>query len=134
MFKSYKNKFQIILYINVFMIFLNIIILYFAKNSSNLVENFYSRKLFLYISKPLSYFSNYFSFSLGELTIALALILLIALFVFFMYFLIIKKWKKTIMSILLIVFVLLFNLSYYQLAWGLNNYRQDVENIFKIED
>ncbi len=134
MFKSGKNKIYMFLYINAFMIFLNIILLYFAKKYSNLVENFYSRKLFLYITKPLSIFSNLFNFSLGELAVALAILFIVFLSLYTIYSLFSKKWKSSILSLLVIVFILLFNLSFYQLAWGLNNYRQSTEEIFEISD
>jgi len=132
--KFNKKNIYLLLYLNIFLIFINILLLFIAKKSSTLVENYYSRKLFLYINKPLSYFSNYFSFSLGEVAVALGLFILIILFLFFVYYVIIKKWKNSLISILLIVFILLFNLSYYQLAWGLNNYRQDIEEIFQLKD
>src|SRR6056297_15164 len=131
---SPKKTIFLILYINIFLILFNVLILLIAKNSTNLIENFYSRGLFLYINKPLSYINSYFSFSLGEITIGITLIILASLLVYFAYSLIIKKGKKSTISILLIVFMLLFNLSYYQLAWGLNNYRQDIEEIFEIKD
>lgn len=134
MMKSQKKSIYLVLYINIFLILFNILILFIARNFSNLIENLYSRKLFLYINKPLSRISNFFNFSLGELTIALVLVIIFVLLIFFIYFLIIKKLQKSIISILLIIFILLFNLSYYQLAWGLNNYRQNVEEIFGFQD
>jgi len=94
MFKSCKKNIYLILFINIFLILFNILILLIAKKSSFLVESFYSRKLFFYINKPLSYISNYFSFSLGELAVAAAIITLIFLFLIFIYFIIILIKQK----------------------------------------
>jgi hypothetical protein len=132
MLQTNLKKIKILIYINLTLIFFNIILVQLAKNFPLFIEEYYSRNFYLIINRPLSLLSGNFSFSLGEVLIGFQILVLILLLLLSFKNLAYKKVSNSIFLTLLIAFILLFNLSYYQISWGLNNYRQSIEDIFNL--
>jgi hypothetical protein len=134
MFQANLKKIKILIYTNLTLIFFNIILVQLAKKFPLFIEKYYSRNFYLIINRPLSLLSGDFSFSLGEVLIAFQILVLIFLLILSFKNLAYRKVNNSIFLTLLIIFILLFNLSYYQIAWGLNNYRESIEYIFDLND
>nr|WP_300005629.1 DUF3810 domain-containing protein [Tissierella sp.] len=132
--KTSNKKTRLIIALNIFLVLLNYTIVFIAKKYPYLIEKYYSRKLFYTISKPLSFISNSFKFSLGEGLSFIMGAFLIILVIKSIYNLIKKEYSKTIVNLLIIVLFLVSIVTYYQLAWGLNNYRVSVEENFNLEN
>jgi len=109
------------------LILINMLIPIILKGQPDFVEKNYSRRIYLKISSTLTAFSNHFDFSLGEWTVAILLLLLVTQFIFLMYNVFKKKYKSVLNLFLGIIIYLALIALFYQLLWGMNNYRRSIE-------
>ncbi len=131
---SNKNKALILFFSIILLGFFNYLLIKFAVNNPVRIENTYSRKIYPTVSYFLSFISHNFSFSLGELTIFLFASIIIFVLFLSLYNMLLKNWKKAFNYFLIIIVFLLLNLTFFQLAWGLNNYRLKVEDNFDLKN
>jgi len=131
---SNKNKALILFFSIILLGFFNYLLIKFAVNNPVRIENTYSRKIYPTVSYFLSFISRNFSFSLGELTIFLFASIIIFILFLSLYNMLLKNWKKAFNYFLIIIVFLLLNLTFFQLAWGLNNYRLKVEDNFDLKN
>ena len=132
--KTKNKKINLIIVLNIVLIIFNYFIVFIAKRNPNFIEKYYSRNLFYIINKPLSYISNRFHFSIGEILIFMLGGLLIILFLKSIYNLILRKYSKVLLNLFIMILLSLSILTYYQLAWGLNNYRLSIEENFNFDN
>ena len=129
-----NKKIKIIVILNIFLIIFNYSIVLIARRYPDFIERYYSRKLFYSINNPLSHISNGFDFSLGEILVFILGAFLIILFLKSLYNLILRKYSKVLISLSIMVLLSLSILTYYQLVWGLNNYRVSIEENFNLDN
>lgn len=126
--KPFDQKAIFLIIINIFLVVFNFSIVFIAKKDPNFIEKYYSRKFFYNINKPLSYISSKFSFSLGEILIFILVIFILILLLKSLYNLLYSNFYRSIANLLILFLILLSILSFYQILWGLNNYRLTIED------
>lgn len=132
---KYSNSKQITLVLaSVICLALNYLLVFIAKHNQDFIENFYSRGFFKGYSHFLTGINKWFAFSLSEVVYALMILTCIVLFILIIRLILLGKFRKALTSLLVIILILSGNVLYYQLSWGLNNYRYDVETLFELGD
>lgn len=131
--KTTNKTFIFIIALNLFLIIFNYLLIFIGKRYGALIEKYYSRNIFYTINKPLTYFSNKFNFSIGEILLFILGTIIIILLLKSLYSLFLQRYPKALLNLLLILFLLLSLLTYYQLVWGLNNYRISIEDNFNFD-
>ena len=112
------KKYAIKLYLIIFFI-VQIIGLQFLKNSPEFVESFYSKGLFIWISKLMRYTLGWIPFSVGDVFYTIFILYSIRWF-FINFKRIYKDTKKWLLDVLSSVSVLFFAFHFF---WGFNYYR-----------
>lgn len=128
--------------ISVISLLLSFLLVEYAKNHTNEIENIYSRAFYQVISGFLTKVSNLFAFSLGEILIGLQVVFIVYLCISIVFLFIkgiiqkdLKRGLRILFrKILTIVTLLSFNILFFQVAWGLNNYRQDIQSLVDLNN
>lgn len=119
--------------VNIVTLLATFLLVSFAKTNPYDVEYIYSRRTYAFLSNCLAFIAKWVNFSIGEMLAFVMSIGVIILFIYSIYNLFIKKVMKSLtlfMTLLTFVTVAIF---WFNAMWGLNNYRQDVEKLFKLE-
>lgn len=132
--KTINKKINLIMALNILLIIFNYSIVFIAKRNPNFIEKYYSRNFFHVINKPLAYISNRFHFSLGEIGVVIFGVFLIMLILKSLYNLILRNYSRALINLFIIILLVLSILTYYQLVWGLNNYRVSIEENFDLDN
>lgn len=125
-----KNKLlRTIWLISLVLLILKFGFIMYAQYNSDLIEQIYSRGIYLKIANVLTGISNLFAFSLGELIIGLMIGRTIVILTW-LVILILKRHREMIIYIFsMITLCLLLLLNYFDISWLLNNYRIDLMTI-----
>jgi len=113
---------------------LNFLVANIGKNNPEFIEDYYSRGFYKGWSYLLTLVNRIIPFSLSEITYLLMIVFCLFLIVYSIKQLITKQLKQVLTRLLIIILILSGNVLYYQLSWGLNNYRQDVETLFELSE
>ncbi len=117
--------------VSITLIFLMIII---ANYNIELVEKYYSRGFYIFFSSVLNSISNVFPFSLSEMFIGVQVLYIFYLFIQIVLKIVYKQYKYVVLKVVSIICILSLNLLFFELSWGLNNYRHDVETLFELDE
>jgi len=132
-FSNQKTQITLII-ISVICVFFNYLLIVIAKNNTDLIESFYSRGFYKYFSHLLNSISNLFPFSVGEILIAILALYIGMQLILAITSLIKANVSKSVTHMLIIITLLAVTLLYYQVSWGINNYRQTIETLFDLEE
>ena len=123
-----SKKYTIKLYLSIFFV-VQIIGLQFLKNSPEFVENFYSKGLFIGISKLMRFTLSWIPFSFGD--VFYTVVILYAIRWFFVNFKrIYKDTKKWLLDVLSSVSILFFAFHFF---WGYNYYRVPLQESLNLK-
>lgn len=120
--------------VSVICLVLNYVVVRLAKHNQEFIEFTYSRKIFVGISSILNSINNIFPFSLSEVTYILLIVICTILMILGVKDLFIKRFSKALSKLLIIIMILCLNVLQFQITWGLNNYRYDIETLFNLEN
>lgn len=105
-----------------------------AKKSPGFIEEIYSRRLYLWMSNATAFFWNKIPFSVAEVMVVIWSIVLIWILIMMVSSLTKKQWSRCVAFLVLIITIANSSIVYYQIKWGLNNYRYSVEELFQFPD
>lgn len=97
------------------------------------IEKVYSRGIYPVISKILTSIANVFPFSIGEIIFAVLVLTGLIVLVKMLLLLLKKRVGDTLHLLMLLVLSIVLVLSFFDVAWLLNNYRPDFENLAHLQ-
>lgn len=130
-----NNKIKITLIaLSVILILLNLFLVIMGQYHLEWVEQKISRGIYPFIADRLSTLNEPFSIAMGEIVIVvLASLMLILIFLMLIY-IFKKRYSRAVVFGLTLVLLITWNLFYFQLCFGINNYRETMEILFDLGD
>jgi len=124
----------ILLFMSVIFLLLNSLLLYMGKYHNEWIEMVFSRKIYQTIADFLARINRLFSFSLGEIIVVFFAGIILLLLGVCIKYLMIHDINKAIKYFVWFVVILCWNTMYFQINFGINNYRYSVETLFGFDE
>jgi hypothetical protein len=126
-----KQQFKLLI-ANGLIMLTTFLLISFAKANQTFIEYVYSRKVYLFLANTLAFIEKNVGFAIGEIIAATVIIGAIIAVAFLIYYLCTKNFVKSLTVFLSLMTCVTGAILYFNLMWGLNNYRQDVETLFEL--
>lgn len=132
--KKIKKDIHKLLCLSMLFILGSILLTYIGKKNPYIVEHAYSRRIYPIFSSALTGISNVFPFSLGEVILFITIGIVFFCIIYSIYTMVQRRWLLAFRSLSWVLVIVTFHIFFFQISWGLNNYRQNLYVNMKIEE